>query len=187
MANIVPSPEVLRQLLTYEPETGRLVWRRRDPQWFASEGSWKSWNSRYAGKPALAARIPGGHRMGVVLGVRVASHRVAWAIHTGQWPTAEIDHVNGVPDDNRFVNLREATRSENMRNVSSKGGTSKYVGVHWCRTWRRWVASVSTPAGQRNVGKFSSEVDAARARDAAALKYYGEFARLNFPLERRAA
>jgi hypothetical protein len=47
--------EVVRELLDYFPETGELIWKRRARKWFVSDGSWKSWNAKNAGKPALSS------------------------------------------------------------------------------------------------------------------------------------
>jgi len=62
---------------------------------------------------------------------RYQAHRLAWLYVHGEWPTNQIDHINGIRNDNRIANLREATRSENQQNrkTSNYNSTSGYLGV----------------------------------------------------------
>ena len=48
---------------------------------------------------------------------KLMAHRLAWFLHYGKWPKAQIDHINGIRDDNRIENLRDVTQTENMRNA----------------------------------------------------------------------
>ena len=130
----LPTPETLRQLLRYDPETGKLFWRERGPEWFPNathsrEHNQGKWNSRLSGKEALSGRTKG-YATGMLLNGNYAAHRVIWAIVYGVWPEAEIDHINGVKHDNRIVNLREASRGENSRNIGLRSNNSSgYKGV----------------------------------------------------------
>ncbi len=93
-----------------------------------------------------------------------------------------VDHVNGNGLDNRRVNLRPATRSQNGFNVSSRAnGTSKYKGVCWHKRKKGWQASIKIDGKLIYLGRFADEAQAARAYDAAARELHGEFARFNFP------
>ena len=67
--------------------------------------------------------------------------------------------------------------------VRSRGGSSKYKGVTWDKSRSLWIAGVKVDGKRFNLGRFKDEGDAARAYDAAALKAWGEYARLNFPDE----
>jgi hypothetical protein len=93
-----------------------------------------------------------------------------------------VDHRNGDNLDNRRSNLRLATPTENSCNrQKKKGGTSQYKGVCFCRRRGEWVSRIKIHRESIFLGNFDKEVEAARAYDAAAKKYHGEFARLNFP------
>jgi hypothetical protein len=95
-----------------------------------------------------------------------------------------VDHQNNNGLDNRRANLRPATYSQNNINRPKKANTSsKYRGVCFEKSCHRWGAFIRIKGRQTRLGRFENEIDAARARDRAALKYHGEFARLNFPEE----
>lgn len=184
----IPTPETLRQLLRYEPETGRFFWRERGPEWFSSKryssrALSEKWNRQYAGAEALVTKKDG-YMTGEVLGVFVFAHRVAWCLQNGEWPSDCIDHINGNRSDNRIKNLRQANRSQNARNRgASKGGTSQFCGVSLARRYKSkpWNAAIRAGGKLIYIGRFATEKDAALAYDMEAKKLHGDFARLNFP------
>ena len=95
-----------------------------------------------------------------------------------------IDHVNHNGLDNRRVNLRPASGSQNQHNTRPYIGTSsQYKGVYWKKSSRRWVAQIAIDCRRMHLGSFSDEIAAACAYDDAALTAWGEFAYLNFPLD----
>jgi hypothetical protein len=95
-----------------------------------------------------------------------------------------VDHINGNKLDNRRENLRICTNTENRRNISKyKNNTSGYKGVTWHKQHRKWYAQIVPLRKNIFLGLFSDAKEAARAYDAAAKKYFGQFARLNFPKE----
>lgn len=94
----------------------------------------------------------------------------------------DTDHRNGDTLDNRRSNLRACTRIQNGANKRKwTRGTSKYKGVSFDGVANKWAAEVAGPNLRRWLGRFPSEVDAAKAYDAAAIELFGEFAKLNFP------
>lgn len=101
-------------------------------------------------------------------------------------PGAElVDHINGDGLDNRRSNLRPADHSRNsMNSRAKKTGSSRYKGVAAHRSLTNpWRAQIKVAGKALALGAFSSQIDAARAYDIAAVQYFGEFARLNFPQE----
>jgi len=98
-----------------------------------------------------------------------------------------VDHINHDGMDNRRANLRAATYSQNLCNRKKRSGakSSKYKGVSWKKKNRKWVARIGFEKKTIHLGYFHNEIDAAKAYDTAAKKYFGEFACLNFPQDIR--
>jgi len=93
-----------------------------------------------------------------------------------------VDHRNNDGLDNRRSNLRLATHPENMQNRRKlKNTSSQYIGVDFDKESGKWRARIKVNGKRIYLGRFDSEIEAARAYDAAAKKYYGKYARLNFP------
>lgn len=166
----LPTPAQIRQLLRYEPDTGKLFWRERGPEWFTdgyftAQTNANRWNRLYAGVEAFT-NITDGYKRGSVLSHGIRAHRVAWAIYTGGWPSGHIDHINGVRDDNRIVNLRDIPPEENQRNMGlAKNNQSGAQGVHLDKRNGRWVAQCRVEGKATHVGCFQSLQDAAEARE----------------------
>lgn len=92
----------------------------------------------------------------------------------------QVDHINGDKIDNRKCNLRIVTNSQNSQNRGARSdNTSGYKGVRSQRG--KWRAEIKVNYQTINLGCYSTKEQAARAYDEAARKYFGEFARLNFP------
>lgn len=95
-----------------------------------------------------------------------------------------VDHVNGNPLDNRRKNLRITNSSGNNKNAGKRRNSKgKFKGVHYSTREKKFKAQVQCDGKKINLGTYLSEVEAAKAYDIAALQYFGEFARLNFPQE----
>lgn len=93
----------------------------------------------------------------------------------------QVDHINGDTLDNRRRNLRLVTSAQNHWNQAPvRGITSKYKGVSWDKPRHKWTAHITCHYEQKNIGRFCSEEEAARAYDQEARRLFGEFARTNF-------
>jgi hypothetical protein len=175
--------ELANEYWDYNPENGMFIWKWRDRKHFKSDKSWNWWNTRYANTVAGNIRDDE-YQMIKVNGNLFLAHRLAWLLHYGEWPEDQIDHINNVREDNRIENLREATHSQNQRNKSShKESSSKYLGVSWHKATNKWQARIRVDGIQYHLGYFTVAEDAARAYDRSALKHFGIYANLNFPIE----
>lgn len=160
----------VRKELTYNPETGLFVRNERSPCDFtpngqlSSESLCKSYNTRYANKPAITAKNRGGYLIGRVCGRNVFAHRIAWAYMTGAWPEEDIDHINGDRSDNRFENLREVSRTENLKNRGlCKRNKSGEIGIYWGADRGKWRVELMNI----KIGSFDTKEEAIKARDEA--------------------
>ncbi len=171
-AQELPDPELLRKLLRYEPETGKLFWNHRPLDMFKKKQTWAAWNTRWAGKEAFTSTNLHGYRQGNIFKCVTRAHRVIWAIVTGRWPSEQIDHINGIRTDNRLQNLREVSGSENSKNKCQRSNnTSGVTGVSWSRDKQKWLADIRVNRKQIYIGRFDNFEDAVAARKAAEAKY----------------
>lgn len=130
---------MLREFFAYNPRTGELRYRPRARHWFKSDRLWKAWNAQFSGK--IGTGFSNSYRLIAVNQRRYLAHRVIWAMMMGEWPQEEIDHINQDRSDNRWRNLRAATRSQNACNITMpSNNTSGVMGVHWWETGQLWQA-----------------------------------------------
>ena len=102
-----------------------------------------------------------------IKGVQYKAHRLAWLYTKGYWPKNQIDHINHNNSDNRIVNLRDASHSENQRNAKrAKTNTSGYTGVHKSNN-RKWVVRLSDKSKSVYIGTYSDINKAIEAREKA--------------------
>lgn len=95
-----------------------------------------------------------------------------------------VDHINGDKLDNRKENLRFATNSQNQANRRVARGASKFKGVTWqkrkCDASRGyWKAQIVVNGELHYLGKYNTDLEAAKAYNEAAVRFFGEFAYLN--------
>lgn len=175
MTDELPPTELLRKLLRYEPETGKLFWKERSVDMFSdgkqtAEHNCASWNEKYAGKEAFTAGDRG-YKQGLILGRNYKAHRVIWALVNGEWPD-NIDHINGIRDDNRIDNLRSVSQAENNRNAKRRSNnTSGVCGVHWYKRGNKWVAQIRADGNIKHLGYFTDFDDAVAARKEAEIEH----------------
>lgn len=153
------NPADLKDFIEYDPETGALTWKPR-------EGN-NRFNAKLAGKPAIS-QLSGGYLIGRFRGVNLKAHRVAWAIHYGEWPNGWIDHVNGNPSDNRISNLRIVDPVGNAQNQRLKSSNkSGEQCISWFERDAKWMVKITKNRQQIHIGYFDDLRDAVIARDAA--------------------
>lgn len=139
-------------------------------------------NGRWTGSLCVRNR---GYRRIIFKNVWIYVHRLVWAWHYGAIPSdKQVDHIDRDRLNNRIENLRLVTRRENMRNAGLQtNSTSGYKGVHFRKARQKWVARIMYDGkNSRYLGSYSSPADAARAYDAAAIRWHGDYAVTNASL-----
>lgn len=151
--------DYVRKILDYDPETGILTWRERVTR--------RGGNYR-VGKPA--GKRAKGHIMIGIGGRHYVAARLAWLWMTGEWPDPEVDHFDRDPYNDRWSNLREATRGQNNFNRTSK---APFRGV---RPWgRKWQTRIKYDGKSHHLGHFDTAEEASEAYRRAAQAHWGDF------------
>lgn len=172
----LPPASTLRKLLRYIPETGELIWRVRDPSFFTDGEKTavhkaRIWNARQAGRPAMTS-LSDGYATGGIFNTKYRAHRVIWVMQTGVLPTGNIDHINGIRNDNRWCNLRDVSQMINSRNCIMKPGNASGVnGVTWYKRTGMWRAFIRIAYRQIHIGYYHDLTAAQLARKAAEVSY----------------
>lgn len=152
------SADDLRAELSYDPETGALMWKE-----------WKRGR-----KLSLVAGYiaPNGYGMLKFGPKYFSSHRVIWCMVHGKWPAALIDHKNGVKHDNRLSNLREATFAINSQNYQRASPRNKLGVMGVYKQGNRFRAQITVDNRTRRIGLFSTAEMAYQAYVQAKRKYH---------------
>lgn len=154
--------------LDYDPETGVFIHKAKPHD---SDCRAKQWNARFSGSVAGSFNNKG------YINIEIDSksykaHRLAWFYVNGQFPDGDIDHINHVKSDNRLSNLRVVTNQQNCMNRSMTDlNTSGAVGVHWCKTNSKWVASIGLNGKRLTLGKFKDKSKAISVRKKAEVEF----------------
>ena len=152
----------------FNPITGSLSWKK-----LPHKRSYVELGTKITNKGTLGYLGVGIKRK------RYKQHRIAFLMTYGYIPKY-VDHINGIKDDNRIVNLRGCTTSQNggNRRISSNN-KSGFKGVTWSSRSNKWKSSIRVNGNGKHLGYFSNLIKAAEAYNKAAIKYFGEFANLN--------
>ena len=162
--------EQIRALFYYDYETGVLTRRSRDRDWFCSDRAYKIFNTRFAGRE-LTCIDAHGYIQVSLFGSNYKAHRIIWVYVNGDEPD-NIDHVNGVRDDNRISNLRSVTKHENSLNLSlAKNNTTGVTGVSYDKARGKWIAQIEFNGKHVNLGRFCSLIDAVSARKSKEIEF----------------
>lgn len=112
--------------------------------------------------------------------ITIRMHQIVLIRKLGHSNFKEADHKNQNKLDNQRNNLRPASNSQNRRNRKSyKGSLSKFKGVCWHKCNKKWSVEIGFEGRRKHLGYFTDEVEAAKAYNRAATKYFKEFAHLN--------
>jgi hypothetical protein len=151
MVDSILTAERLRELFSYNPETGlftRLIGVR--------------------GTNAKAGCVAGtddvrGYRKITVMKEFHRAHRLAWLYVYGEWPKYEIDHINGIKNDNRIANLRDIPRARNAENMRTprRNNKSGLLGVTSPSGLdKKFTASICVAGKDIKLGRFDNAEDA---------------------------
>lgn len=153
----------LRDVLDYDPETGIFRWKE------GGRGKVKA--GAIAGSPCHNR----GYRLMCVNYTRFLAHRLAWLYVHGEWPSGEVDHINGRTDDNSIGNLRVVTRLQNTWNSATR--SHNVFGMRNIRPkGRKFLVGFSQNKKRIFHKSYPSLEAAIAARDSMAVSLYGEFA-----------
>ncbi len=155
--------ETLKQLFVYEPETGKFV--RRTNAGVKKVGD------------VAEARHPKGYIRIIHKGRFYLAHRLAFLYMNGYMPE-QVDHINGIRDDNRWENLRGVSPSQNSYNSKKPSdNTSGVKGVYWNKRDKAWVCRINVK-GKLAWSFFTKDKEEAeRVTRAAREKLHAEYHR----------
>lgn len=165
VVNEIPSVDYLRERLRYEPHSGKLFW-------LSHECMSKRWHTRYAEEEAFTAHNSSGYRIGAIDDAMFLAHRIIWALYYKEYPSGQIDHINGIRTDNCITNLRVVSSQGNARNRSMcSNNSSGTCGVYWRKDKNKWQARIVVDGQDKHLGYFDTREEAASIRAEAAKKY----------------
>lgn len=155
----------LKEVLKYDPVTGVFTH-------LVDRGS----RAKAGGRAGSRGRS--GYHQIFIDGHYYQAHRLAWLYMTGKWPAGEVDHKNTSKVDNRWCNLREASRAQNQMNTNLYfTNSSGRRGVTWNKRAGKWQAQIMIDGKNKYLGVFDDVDSAAVARNVAAEKQFGNFPR----------
>ncbi|MDQ6968711.1 MAG: HNH endonuclease [Mariprofundaceae bacterium] len=150
--------EILKEILQYNPDTGIFTWKKKPA------------NNIHVGD--VAGGVDKGYIRIRIQGRMYRAHRLAWLFSHGVFPPDQIDHINHHKNDNRIINLREATPTENQHNASlHKNNTSGVNGIGWSKGSKKWKVQIKVAGKDIHLGYYDDKDDAITARQAGNLKY----------------
>ena len=150
--------EYIKSILHYCPETGVFTWLKSRP-------------GVKVGGVAGSLCKKGYMHIGID-GKSHRSHRLAFLYMTGKFPEDQTDHINHNTSDNRWLNIRLATASDNMKNKSvRKDNTSGVCGVYWDKKSAKWHSEIRNKGRKYSLGRFEELKDAIAARKSGEEKY----------------
>jgi hypothetical protein len=144
MAKTDLTAQRLRELLHYDPETGKFRQLVRT-----------SGRRNVGAEPGCISR---GRRLIRIDYKLIPAARLAWLYVTGEWPKQQVDHIDGDPMNDRFANLRDVSQTLNLQNlrVPGRNNSSGFLGVSFDRTRRKWQSSIYIDRRCVFLGRFDT-------------------------------
>jgi hypothetical protein len=139
----------IKQYFSYQQSTGQIVWKDRPHGAHITIGAVAGWLDKN-----------GYHVIGIH-NTRIFAHRVAWFLHYGEWPYGQVDHINGIPNDNHIENLRIVTCRQNQQN-QKKHRSGRLVGAYFDKRafTNPWKSKIIINGKQHHIGSFATELEA---------------------------
>lgn len=155
--------EYLKSILEYNIDTGDFTWKVK-----------KSFRTIIG---SIAGTLHhSGYRNILINRKSYISHRLAFLYVYGNFPILEIDHINGIKDDNRLENLRECTRQQNSFNKAKPiRNSSGYKGVSWHKSANKYIAQYTLHGKSNYIGLYNTAEEASKAYQAKAKQIQGIF------------
>ena len=148
--------------LSYDAETGNLLWKRIKGR-IPKSGIAGRVMHHHSGKKYRIVRYKNHYYL---------AHRLAWLIQTNSWPALQIDHIDGDSMNNRWSNLREVSPSENQKNLKkAKNNTSGVTGVYLEKRTGKWRSSIQVGGKTVHLGRSKDFNEAVAWRKSAEEKY----------------
>lgn len=153
--------EYLKSRLHYDSLTGIFTWKLRP----GNERTINSWNTRYAGKEAGTIRevhkVTGLSYKFINLDGKICrAHRLAWLYEYGEIPKL-LDHEDGDGLNNRILNLRDSSASDNLRKAKlAATNTSGFKGVSYRKDTNKWTARTKVGNKYQSLGCFDTKEEA---------------------------
>jgi hypothetical protein len=156
--------EELKKLMKYNPDNGHFTRLTHSKTSKARIGD--IYGSVNKTRGYISMRIEGKLEEG---------HRLAWLYMTGSFSTLQIDHINGNRADNRWLNLREVTKTDNRKNSKiASSNTSGITGVTWVHKLNKWILRINDNGKRITIGYYTDLEEAKVARELAKKEYnYG--------------
>ncbi|MCK4830081.1 HNH endonuclease [bacterium] len=145
------SQRILHALFTYDPKTGYLYWIKDLGR-----------SKKYKGRLDYKAK---GYLRACIFGETYQIEKLVWQYHNGYYPEKILDHLNGIPDDNRIENLREASVGENARNSSlAKNNSSGIRGIYFNKKDNAWFVTIRCNKKSYYLGSSKDFIEAVYLR-----------------------
>lgn len=153
----------LKKYLSYNKNTGVFRWVR-SPNWSIMVGETAGYKTKRG-------------YIHIILNKKsYKAHRLAWLYVHGTFPVGAIDHINNIKSDNKFRNLRSASRQENGFNKGKQANNkSGFKGVCWHKPSKKWVAQATLNGKVKYLGAFKNPKKASAVYNAFASENHGKF------------